>query len=132
MGRKAPVAKVVAKPAKVVKNVPLKLSEILDAASFVHQAPEQALPPGFTRYETKKPGKVSPFTKVKKGGATTYDYPKGSPIKYVQNKKGKDAQVKADLAEATKTGVTAWAAVNAPKQVVKHAKQTVANLGKSK
>jgi len=132
MGRKAPVAKPVKTATKVVKTVPLKLAEILDAASFVHKSAEVQLPPGFSRYDTKKPGKVSPFTKAKKGGATSYDYPKGSPIKFVQNKKEKAAQVKADLAEATKTGVAQWAEVNVPKQVVKHAKKTVANLGKSK
>ena len=132
MPRKAPVAKVVKSTKAVVKTVPLKLAEILEAASFIHKAPLQDLPPGFTRYETKKPGKVSPFTKVKKGGATTYDYPKGSPIKFVQNKKGKDAQVKADLAEATKTGAVEYIKVNMPKQNVKHAKKNVANLGKSK
>ena len=131
MGRKAPVAKPV-KTTKAVKAVPLKLAEILDAASFVHKPSSQELPPGFTRYDSKKPGKVSPFTKNKKGGAATYEYPKGSPIKFVQNKKEKAAQVKADLAEATKTGVAQWAKVNVPKQVVKHAKKNVANLGKSK
>ena len=109
-----------AKPVKAAKSQPLlSLNDIAAVAGFVPSGTgaERVLPPGFTR-SGDNDGKVSPFSKAKKGGFS-YEYPKGSPFKMVQKEKTHGENVYADLVEAERRGLVNWNKVVFPMHVVK-------------
>ena len=111
-----------------VKNEVLKLSEITGVTSFTPPpVGERSLPEGFARYETKKPGKVSPFSS-KKGGSFTYEYPKGSPFKMVSSTKTRSQVMYQDILEAARRGLIEWSQVNFPDKVVKHLQKNLIML----
>ena len=103
------------KPKSASKKAPvnlLGLEEIMNIVSFDPQTTAGMLPPGFTRCDGEKSaGKVSPFSKDKKAGTFTYDYPKGSPFKMVKKTKSAGEQMYLDLVEAEKRGLVKWSQV---------------------
>merc|ERR1712224_183657 len=105
----------------------LSLEDILDAQSWDPATiADMNLPPGFTRPENDG-GKVSPFSKEKKGGFS-YDYPKGSPFKMVKKSKSHGQKVYKDLCDAKAAGMMEWDQVKFPKQVVKELKKSKKKL----
>ena len=109
-----------AKPAKAGKpQAVLSLEDIAAVAGFVPSGTGAArvLPQGFTR-SGDNDGKVSPFSKAKKGGFS-YEYPKGSPFKMVQKEKTHGETVYADLVEAERRGLVKWNQVVFPVHVLK-------------
>ena len=112
------------KPKSASKKAPvnlLGLEEIMNIVSFDPQTTAGMLPPGFTRCDGEKSaGKVSPFSKDKKAGTFTYDYPKGSPFKMVKKAKTHGETVYHTLMEASKAGMLNWSQVKFTQATLKH------------
>merc|ERR1711935_1106265 len=113
-------AKVTSNKKRIAENL-LDITEILEATSFDPATlVGLSLPPGFTKCDDKKAGKVSPFSKEKKSGAFTYDYPKGSPFKMVTKPKSHGEGMYKDLVEANKRGMVNWNQVKFTQATLKH------------
>ena len=118
--KSAPKAKVQSRVAKPTVDL-LDLREILEATSWDPATLAGNMAPGFTVCEDikKQAGKVSPFSKDKKG-AMTYDYPKGSPFKMVKKAKTHGETVYHTLMEASKAGMLNWSQVKFTQATLKH------------
>jgi hypothetical protein len=121
-------AKVQSRVAKPTVDL-LELREILEATSWDPATLAGNVAPGFTVCEDikKQAGKVSPFSKDKKG-AMTYDYPKGSPFKMVKKPKTHGETVFKTLMEANKRGMLNWSQVRFTQATLKHLQKSLEML----